>query len=105
VKALNIETDTLGKRDFHGIVEANGQLRVPPQNIASVTAIVGANVNSIRVFLGDKVKKGDVLATLSHPDLLQLQTNYLDSWNRKKNTKGRKNSTQRKSVREKSSKK
>jgi cobalt-zinc-cadmium efflux system membrane fusion protein len=82
VKALNIETDTLGKRDFHSIVEANGQLQVPPQNMASVTAIVGANISSIRVFLGDKVKKGEVLATLSHPDLLQLQTNYLDSWNR-----------------------
>lgn len=82
MKALNIEADTLGKRDFHGIVEANGQLQVPPQNMASVTAIVGANVSSIRVFLGDKVKKGDVLATLSHPDLLQLQTNYLDNWNR-----------------------
>ena len=82
VKALNIEIDTLGKRDFHGVVEANGQLQVPPQNMASVTAVVGANINSIKVFLGDKVKKGDVLATLSHPDLLQMQTNYLDDWNR-----------------------
>ena len=82
VKALNIGVDTLGKRDFHGVVEANGQLRVPPQNMASVTAIVGANVNSIRVFLGDKVKKGEVLATLSHPRLLQMQTDFLDNWNR-----------------------
>ncbi len=81
-KTLDIEIDTMGKRDFHGVVEANGQLQVPPQNMASVTAIVGANVNSIRVFLGDKVKKGEVLATLSHPNLLQLQTNYLNSWNR-----------------------
>ncbi len=82
VKALNIEMDTLGKRDFHSVVEANGQLQVPPQNRASVMAIVGANVNSIRVFLGDKVKKGEALATLSHPGLLQMQTDYLDSWNR-----------------------
>ncbi len=81
-KTLDIEIDTMGKRDFHGVVEANGQLQVSPQNMASVTAIVGANVNSIRVFLGDKVKKGEVLATLSHPNLLQLQTNYLNSWNR-----------------------
>ncbi len=80
-KSLNIEVDTMGKRDFHGIVEANGQLQVPPQNMASVTAIVGANVSSIKVFLGDKVKKGQVLATLSHPELLQLQTNFLNDWN------------------------
>jgi len=44
------------------VVEANGHLQVPPQNMASVTAIVGANVSSIKVFLGDKVKKGQVLA-------------------------------------------
>jgi len=58
LKALNIEVTTMGKRDFHGVVEANGHLRVPPQHMASVTAIVGANVSSIKVFLGDKVKKG-----------------------------------------------
>ena len=81
-KTLDIEVDTMGKRDFHGVVEANGQLQVPPQNIASVTALVGANVSSINVFLGDKVKKGEVLATLSHPQLLQMQTNFLNNWNR-----------------------
>jgi len=80
-KTLDIEADTMGKRDFHGVVEANGHLQVPPQNMASVTAIVGANVSSIKVFLGDKVKKGQVLATLSHPKLLQLQTNFLNDWN------------------------
>ncbi len=83
-KSLNIEIDTMGKRDFHGVVEANGHLQVPPQNMASVTAIVGANVSSIKVFLGDKVKKGQVLAALSHPRLLQLQTNFLNDWNRMK---------------------
>ncbi len=81
VKSLNIETETLGKRAFHGVVEANGQLQVPPQNQASVTAVMGANIKSIRVFLGDKVKKGDWLATLSHPALLQLQTDFLNAWN------------------------
>jgi len=82
LKALNIEVATMGKRDFHGVVEANGHLQVPPQNMASVTAIVGANVSSIKVFLGDKVKKGQTLATLSHPQLLQLQSTFLNDWNR-----------------------
>ncbi|VAW28046.1 hypothetical protein MNBD_BACTEROID07-1786, partial [hydrothermal vent metagenome] len=39
-KTLDIEADTMGKRDFHGVVEANGHLQVSPQNMASVTAIV-----------------------------------------------------------------
>ncbi len=81
LKSLNIEVTTMGKRDFHNVVEANGHLQVPPQNMASVTAIVGANVSSIKVFTGDKVKIGQTLATLSHPQLLQLQSTFLNDWN------------------------
>lgn len=60
---------------------ANGQLEVLPQNEASVTAIIGANITSIKVFEGQKVKQGQVLAYLSHPDLLNLQTRYVNAWN------------------------
>jgi cobalt-zinc-cadmium efflux system membrane fusion protein len=56
-------------------------LEVPPQNEAAVTAIIAANVTSIKVIEGDKVSKGQVLAYLSHPDLIKLQTDYFNSWN------------------------
>lgn len=54
---------------------------MPPQNEAAVTAIIGANITSIKVIEGDKVRKGQVLAYLSHPDLIKLQTDYINSWN------------------------
>src|SRR5690606_35137633 len=60
--------------------EANGQLEVPPQNEASVTAILGANIVSITVIEGDDVKKGQVLAYLSHPNLTRLQSDYLEAY-------------------------
>ncbi len=80
-KALGMKVDTLSKRNFSSVVVANGQLEVLPQNEASVTAIIGANITSIDVFEGKKVTKGQVLAYLSHPDLLNLQTRYLNAWN------------------------
>lgn len=79
--ALGIKVDTMPKRNLGTYVEANGELEVPPQNQAEVTAVIGANVKSIKVIEGEKVKKGQVLAYLAHPDLIQLQTEYITNWN------------------------
>ncbi len=79
--ALGMKVDSLSKRNFSSVVVANGQLEVLPQNEASVTAIIGANITSINVFEGKQVKQGQVLAYLSHPDLLNIQTQYLNAWN------------------------
>ena len=66
--SLNMKIDSLRYRNINSYVQANGQLEVPPQNEAIVTAVIGSNVKSIKVIEGDKVKKGQVLAYLSHPD-------------------------------------
>lgn len=77
VKSLRLKTTSIKKRNMAEVVYASGSLEVPPQNEAMVTAIVGANVTSIAVIEGDEVKKGQVLGTLSHPNLLDIQTNYI----------------------------
>lgn len=77
--ALDMKVGNLPTRNLSGIVEANGQLEVPPQNEATVTAILGANVSSIEVIEGDDVKKGQVLAYLTHPNLTRLQSDYLEA--------------------------
>ena len=78
--ALQMEIDTLKMRNMSGYVEANGQLEVPPQNEATVTTVVGANVVSIEVIEGDKVSKGQTVAYLSHPNIIEKQTDYLDAF-------------------------
>lgn len=80
-KALDLKIDTLPQINMGTYVEANGELEVPPQNQAEVTAMVGANVKSIKVIEGEKVKKGQVLAYLTHPNLITLQTEYITHWN------------------------
>ena len=77
--SLRMKVDSLPTRALTGTVEANGQLEVPPQYEATVTAILGANVTSIE---GDKVKRGQVLAYISHPNITQLQTNYVKAYSR-----------------------
>ncbi|TPN87307.1 efflux RND transporter periplasmic adaptor subunit [Aquimarina algicola] len=78
--ALQMKIDTLQMRNMSGYVEANGQLEVPPQNEATITTVVGANVVSIEVIEGDKVNKGQTVAYLSHPNIIQKQTDYLNAF-------------------------
>jgi len=79
--ALSMRVDTIPLRNTASYVEANGRLEVPPQNEATVTAIIGANIVSINVIEGDKVRKGQALAYLSHPDLIKMQSDYINDYN------------------------
>ena len=78
--SLEMNVDTLPTRNLSGIIKANGQLEVPPQHEATVTAILGANVTSIEVIEGDKVSKNQVLAYAAHPNLTNIQTQYMRTY-------------------------
>jgi len=79
-KALNLKTGPVQQKVLGGGIRVSGSLKVPPQNEATVTAIFGANVQSIEVIEGDDVGKGQVLAYLSHPNITQFQSEYLDAY-------------------------
>lgn len=79
--ALDMKVDTLQRKNISAVVHANGHLEVPPQNEATVTAVIGANISSIQVIEGEDVKKGQVLAYLMHPDLTRLQGDYHEAYN------------------------
>lgn len=81
IEELGIDIQSVATRNLSSTIQTNGQLEVPPQNEATVTAIVGANIVSIKVIEGDKVTKGQALAEISHPRIIKLQTEYLSSWN------------------------
>jgi len=59
-------------------IKCSGELELPPQNKASVSAIIGGRVKSIDVIEGIFVKKGQTLAVLEHPDVIAYQEDYLD---------------------------
>ena len=81
-KALNLQLGGFQMRNLTTVVKVNGQLQVPPSASADITAVIGGNVKKIKVFQGDKVRKGQILAVLEHPDYIALQEEFAEVANR-----------------------
>jgi len=80
-EALDIKKGELPERVMNAYVEVNGELEVPPQSEATVTTVFGANITSIQVIEGEDVKKGQVLAYITHPDIIEIQSQFLNAYN------------------------
>lgn len=78
-EALNVKIGTIDVRNMGTYIDVNGKLEVPPQSRAAITSVIGANVVSIEVIEGDKVLKGQIVAYLSHPNIVKMQTDYLSA--------------------------
>ena len=81
IAAMEITTSKVEKMNLAYTIETNGTLELPPQNRASVSAILGGRVKNIQVIQGDKVKKGQLLATLENPEFITMQQDYLTTKN------------------------
>lgn len=77
IKNSGIETSTLNNLDIAHKIMLTGQVDVPPQGLASVSAPSGGYVRVSRFIPGNYVSKGQTLATLENPELVQLQQDYL----------------------------
>ena len=63
-----------------GYIEANGTLGLPPNSYASVNAKTeGIIVNSSKIVEGNKVKKGQIIAYLENPLIIQKQQEFLEA--------------------------
>ncbi len=81
-EALDLKLGTFSMRNLTTVIKTNGQLEVPPASTAEVTAIIGGNVKSIKVFHGDKIRRGQVLAELEHPDYIKIQEDFAETAHR-----------------------
>ncbi|MFM8913292.1 MAG: efflux RND transporter periplasmic adaptor subunit [Flammeovirgaceae bacterium] len=76
-KRLGIELGKPTARVISGVIKANGMLDVPPQNLVSISAPLGGFVKKTELLQGMRVKKGQTIVELEHPDYIQLQEDYL----------------------------
>lgn len=76
---MNVELGTVKKVNLGATLKVNGQLEVPPQSMASLSAIIGGRVESVSVIEGDYVKKGQVIARLNNPEFITMQREYLSA--------------------------
>lgn len=74
-----IKTGKIEQKQISSNIRANGKLDVPPQSMISVSAPFGAFVKNTELLQGSFVKKGQVVVALQHPDLIQLQQDYLEN--------------------------
>ena len=77
--AIGIVTGTFFKKNLSDIIKLNGLLEIPPKYRAKVTAMINGSVTKILVKQGDMIRQGDTLAFISHPDIIQLQQDFLEA--------------------------
>lgn len=77
LKSVGITIGSIEQKQLSATMKANGTLRVPNSNKANATSLFGGIIKSLNVEIGDYVKKGQVIATISNPQFIQLQEEYL----------------------------
>lgn len=78
VKALGLELGSLSAQQMGLSVFANGIIDVPPQNKSYIAMPFGGYIKEIKVLDGMLVQKGQVLLVVEHPEIIQLQQEYLE---------------------------
>ena len=71
------ELGKLEKRNFQNYLPVNGSIHLPEKNRAAVSSFVGGKVSSIDLIHGQWVKRGQRLFSLSNPELISWQQEYM----------------------------
>jgi len=79
--AISLKLVTIENKKMNIVVKASGSLEVAPHDKADVSSIMGGIIKNIYVIEGDKVRKGKVLARVEHPDIVQMQQDYINNLN------------------------
>lgn len=65
------------KRTISGLLNVNGRIDVPPQNMVSVSAPLGGYLKATNLLPGMHVRKGEQIATMEDQQYITLQQEYL----------------------------
>jgi len=72
-----IVTGPLEQKKIHSSITVNGVVDVPPQNIISVSFPLGGYLRHTKLIPGMPIRKGEVIAEIEDPAIVQLQQDYL----------------------------
>ena len=77
MKAVGVKLGTIEVKELTAMIKANGLLNVPNSNMASVASMFGGVIQTLPIQEGSYVKKGQVIATISNPEFILTQEQYL----------------------------
>ena len=83
VVSANIKVAKISQKNIRDRVAVTGTIEVPPQSKATLYAPLEAFVYKTDLLPGDKVRKGQTVAVLQHPNFIQLQYLYLEAINKR----------------------
>lgn len=79
MQMADIETGYPEEYLMGGFIQCNGMAEIPPSNMQSVHSKTKGFVGPVEQIIGDYVRRGQVLTTISHPELVRLQRGYLET--------------------------
>ena len=79
MNSIKIELGSIEKKQLTASLKANGLLRVPNNNKANATALMGGIIKSILVQTGNSVTKGQVIATITNTTFITMQEEFLST--------------------------
>jgi len=79
VAMAGVKTGHIEYRMISGVINATGEIDVPPEAKAAVTAPSGGSIVESMLLPGMYVKKGQRLAKLTNPEYITLQQEYLET--------------------------
>ena len=79
IKAAGIALGQIEKRQMSNLLEVNGILDVPPQNMVSLSAMMGGFVQKTNLLQGLRILKGEEVVVLQNPEFIGLQQEYLSN--------------------------
>jgi len=77
-KSIGLQLGNIEQKALTATLRVNGTVNVPNANRAVITSLYGGVIKKLNVDVGDAVKKDEVIATLVHPQFIQLQEEYLN---------------------------
>jgi cobalt-zinc-cadmium efflux system membrane fusion protein len=78
-KAVGVELGSVLSETVSSEVKANGRVDLPPENRATVSLPISGKIKYVKALPGQRVRKGELLATLESFEFIQLQQDYLQN--------------------------
>ncbi|WP_316804240.1 efflux RND transporter periplasmic adaptor subunit [Pedobacter nototheniae] len=79
IKSIGLKLGSIENKQLTTALKTNGTLQVPNQNRASVNSVYNGVIKSLLIQPGNQVRKGQVLATISNPEFIRVQSDYLNT--------------------------
>lgn len=77
IKTAGIQLGAIEMKNLTTSISANGMLTVPNQNKAFVTSLYSGVVRTLTIQPGNFVRKGQTIATIVNPEIVQLQQSLI----------------------------